>query len=178
MSTRSTMIKDLRPPSVAPSSQIKTEEDIAVQEVLSEIDREHTSSSGTQQMFAPQASMVANQGMLPSTSPLQNDPYSNQLLQQQLLQQQLLQQQLLQQHKHMEHTNMFNNLVCMFKNTIQRDNNLLLLSTVLFLIFTYVDVLKLIKIDNFSLFEKYPTLINLVTAIIFGLTLVVVKTLM
>lgn len=169
------MIKDLRPPSVAPSSQIKTEEDIAVQEVLSEIDREHTSSSGTQQVFAPQASMVANQGMLSS---LQNDPYSNQLLQQQLLQQQLLQQQLLQQQKHMEQTNMFNNLVCMFKNTIQRDNNLLLLSTILFLIFTYVDVLKLIKIDNFSIFEKYPTLINLVTAIIFGLTLVVVKTLM
>nr|QOI90436.1 hypothetical protein HWQ62_00300 [Pyramimonas orientalis virus] len=175
--SKSTLIKDIKKPSintpvlssqvtthVEPSQTQQTDEDVTVQEVLSEIEKE-TRSDTTQHN---------NQYM-------HTDALSNQLLQQQLLQQQLLQQQIQQQqtqNTNQQYDTFFNNLVSNAKHIVTRDNNLLVLAIVLFLSFQYVDVLKVLKIDNLSVFERYPILVNVVISAIFGLTLVVIKPLM
>jgi len=165
MSIKSTLIKDIRKPLQQPEPPTpKIDEDVTVQEVLSEIERENNinvSKPTYQESFVQQ-----------------NNDISNQLLQQQLLQQQLLQQQLLNQ-QNLDHNNtIFNNLTETIKNVFKRDNNLLILSISLFLVFTYVDILRILKIDDYSIFESYPVLINIVTSVIFGLTLVLIKPLM
>ena len=163
MSIKSTLIKDIRKPlqqHELPAPKI--DEDVTVQEVLSEIERESIDVSKPiyQESF------------------VQPMDISNQLLQQQLLQQQLLQQQLLTQQNLTQNNNIFNHMINTIKNVFKRDNNLLILSIILFLVFTYVDILRILKIDNYSIFESYPVLINIVTSIIFGLTLVLIKPLM
>lgn len=164
MSIKSTLIKDIRKPlqQQEPPPAPKIDEDVTVQEVLSEIERENNidvSKPVYQESF------------------VQPD-ISNQLLQQQLLQQQLLQQQLLNQQNLAQNNTIFKNLIETVKNVFKRDNNLLILSIVLFLVFTYVDILRILKIDDYSIFESYPVLINIVTSVIFGLTLVLIKPLM
>ena len=164
MSMKSTLIKDIRKPLQQEQVVPKTEEDVTVQEVLSEIERENNID----------VSKPIYQELIVQS----NNDMSNQLLQQQLLQQQLLQQQLLNQQNLNKNSTMFNNVIEMIKNIFKRDNNLLILSIVLYLIFTYIDILRILKIDNYSIFESYPVLINIVTSVIFGLTLVIIKPLM
>ena len=164
MSMKSTLIKDIRKPLQQEQVVPKTEEDVTVQEVLSEIERENNID----------VSKPIYQELIVQS----NNDMSNQLLQQQLLQQQLLQQQLLNQQNINKNSTMFNNVIEMIKNIFKRDNNLLILSIVLYLIFTYIDILRILKIDNYSIFESYPVLINIVTSVIFGLTLVIIKPLM
>ena len=159
MSMKSTLIKDIRKPLQQEQVVPKTEEDVTVQEVLSEIERENNID----------VSKPIYQELIVQS----NNDMSNQLLQQQLLQQQLLNQQNLNKN-----STMFNNVIEMIKNIFKRDNNLLILSIVLYLIFTYIDILRILKIDNYSIFESYPVLINIVTSVIFGLTLVIIKPLM
>ena len=161
---KSTLIKDIRKPLQQEQVVPKTEEDVTVQEVLSEIERENNID----------VSKPIYQELIVQS----NNDMSNQLLQQQLLQQQLLQQQLLNQQNINKNSTMFNNVIEMIKNIFKRDNNLLILSIVLYLIFTYIDILRILKIDNYSIFESYPVLINIVTSVIFGLTLVIIKPLM
>ena len=163
MSIKSTLIKDIRKPSQQQQELLapKIDEDVTVQEVLSEIERENNID----------VSKPVYQE--PFVQPQPNTDISNQLLQQQLLQQQLLNQQ------NIAHNNtIFSNLIETVKNVFKRDNNLLILSIVLFLVFTYVDILRILKIDDYSIFESYPVLINIVTSVIFGLTLVLIKPLM
>ena len=83
MSMKSTLIKDIRKPLQQEQVVPKTEEDVTVQEVLSEIERENNID----------VSKPIYQELIVQS----NNDMSNQLLQQQLLQQQLLQQQLLNQ---------------------------------------------------------------------------------
>ena len=165
MSIKSTLIKDIRKPLQQQEPPApKIDEDVTVQEVLSEIERENNidvSKPVYQESFVQP-----------------NTDISNQLLQQQLLQQQLLQQQLINQQNLTQNNTIFNNLIETVKNVFKRDNNLLILSIVLFLVFTYVDILRILKIDDYSIFESYPVLINIVTSVIFGLTLVLIKPLM
>lgn len=94
-----------------------------------------------------------------------------------MLQHQIQQQQLKNEDKE-KYDTFFNNTISKIKQLFTRDNNLFLLATVLYLTFTYVDVLKILKFDNLSIFEKYPPLINIVLSLIFGLTLVLIKPLM
>lgn len=164
MSMKSTLIKDIRKPLQQESVVPKIDEDVTVQEVLSEIERENNIDV---------SKPVYQESFVQS-----NNDMSNQLLQQQLLQQQLLQQQLLNQQNLTQNNTMFNNIIEMIKNVFKRDNNLLILSIMLYLIFTYVDILRILKIDDYSIFESYPVLINIVTSVIFGLTLVLIKPLM
>ena len=168
MSIKSTLIKDIRKPSQQQQELLapKIDEDVTVQEVLSEIERENNID----------VSKPVYQE--PFVQPQPNTDISNQLLQQQLLQQQLLQQQLLNQQNIAHNNTIFSNLIETVKNVFKRDNNLLILSIVLFLVFTYVDILRILKIDDYSIFESYPVLINIVTSVIFGLTLVLIKPLM
>lgn len=164
MSIKSTLIKDIRKPlQQQEQTATKIDEDVTVQEVLSEIERENNIN-----MSKP----VYQESFVQPTD------ISNQLLQQQLLQQQLLQQQLLNQQNITQNNTIFNNLINTIKNVFKRDNNLFILSIVMFLIFTYVDILKILKIDDYSIFDRYPVLINIVTSVIFGLTLVLIKPLM
>lgn len=176
--SKSTLIKDIKKP--PPQQQVvsmpvqQSEEDVTVQEVLTEIERESNPQQMSQQMSQP----IMN----PSPNQFVNADTSSQLLQQQLLQQQMLQHQIQQQQMKNEDNEKYdtflNNTVLKVKQLFTRDNNLLVLATVLYLTFTYVDVLKVLKIDNLSIFEKYPQLINIVLSILFGLTLVLIKPLM
>jgi uncharacterized Zn-finger protein len=182
------MIKDLKPPNNASmqpqavdSSSGQQDAEVSVQEVLSEIENE---SSQEQHIHQQHAQMMAQQQQPMSSVSAQgygSNDLSNQLLQQQLLQQQFLQQQLLSQkeeHKTGGGGGVFQSLLDKAKQLLKRDNNLFLLTSILYLVFIYVDVLNLLKIDNFTIFEKYPYLINLVTSLIFGLTVALVKPLM
>ena len=127
---KSTLIKDIRKPLQQEQVVPKTEEDVTVQEVLSEIERENNIN----------VSKPIYQELIVQS----NNDMSNQLLQQQLLQQQLLNQQNLNKN-----STMFNNVIEMIKNIFKRDNNLLILSIVLYLIFTYIDILRILKIRNY-----------------------------
>ena len=165
---KSTLIKDIRKPlQQQEPTTTKIDEDVTVQEVLSEIERDNNIDLSHSPVY--QESFVQHQP---------NTDISNQLLQQQLLQQQLLQQQLINQQQIVHNNTIFKSLVETIKNVFKKDNNLLILSIVLFLVFTYVDILRILKIDDYSIFESYPVLINIVTSVIFGLTLVLIKPLM
>ena len=160
---KSTLIKDIRKPlQQQEPTATKIDEDVTVQEVLSEIERDNNIDLSHSPVY--QESFVQHQP---------NTDISNQLLQQQLLQQQLINQQQI-----VHNNTIFKSLVETIKNVFKKDNNLLILSIVLFLVFTYVDILRILKIDDYSIFESYPVLINIVTSVIFGLTLVLIKPLM
>jgi hypothetical protein len=185
--SKSTLIKDIKKQPMQQQTTVyeptqQSEEDVTVQEVLSEIERETQPS----QQFAQQQQQQQQQSQtnFPFSSPNQfvSSDVSSQLLQQQMLQQQMLQHQIQQQQLKNEdkekYDTFFNNTISKIKQLFTRDNNLFLLATVLYLTFTYVDVLKILKFDNLSIFEKYPPLINIVLSLIFGLTLVLIKPLM
>jgi hypothetical protein len=175
--SKSTLIKDIKKPTVQqvqpqqvqPHVMEQQDEDVTIQEVLSEIERE---------AHLPQPTQYT-QPLLPQSM---NSDMSSQLLQQQLLQQQMLQHQIQQQQMknqdNEKYDTFFNNTVSKIKQIFTRDNNLLVLAIALYLTFTYVDVLKVLKIDNLNVFENYPVLINIVLSTIFGLTLVLIKPLM
>jgi hypothetical protein len=169
--SKSTMIKDLRP---VPTNQEvvleAAEADVSVQEVLSEIEKD----SIHEQTIQHQHNQMMSQPYVPNYT-TNTEAISNQLLQQQLLQQQILQQQLMTQK---DESKGKDTLIDKFKHILKRDNNLFMVSVILYLIFMYVDVLNILKIDDFNIFERYPFLINLVTSLIFGLTIVLIKPLM
>lgn len=194
--SKSTMIKDLKPSNNASMQQQvassasgqrtadsgQQDAEVSVQEVLSEIENE---SRQEQHIHHQHAQMMARQQQPMSSVSTQgygSNDISNQLLQQQLLQQQFLQQQLLSQKEEQQqgHKNggMLQSLLDKAKQLFKRDNNLFMVSSILYLVFVYMDVLNVLKIDNFTIFEKYPYLINLVTSLIFGLTVAIVKPLM
>tara|TARA_Y100000389_G_C17385476_1_gene476765 strand:+ start:437 stop:985 length:549 start_codon:yes stop_codon:yes gene_type:complete len=182
------MIKDLKPSNNASmqpqavDSSGQQDAEVSVQEVLSEIENE---SRQEQHIHQQHAQMMARQQQPMSSVSAPgygSNDLSNQLLQQQLLQQQFLQQQLLSQKEEQQQENknggMLQSLLDKAKQLFKRDNNLFMVSSILYLVFVYVDVLNVLKIDNFTIFEKYPYLINLVTSLIFGLTVAIVKPLM
>lgn len=174
--SKSTMIKDIRKTQpeihVKPQQQPQPEEDVSVQEVLSEIERESNNEQFVDKIYDNNVTMQN-----------QNQPvYNNdqfQMMQQQMMQQQMLQQQLLQaQNTDTNKTNMCSSIFEYVKNMFKRDNNLFVLSVGMYLLFLYIDVLRILKIDNLEIFENYPIFINIITSLIFGLTLVIVKPLM
>lgn len=187
MSNRSTLIKDLKSSASSSNSdnQLNTsDDDFAVQEVLSEIENEKQKQNISNQ--AINNGMMHNNNILqPPTmlqqshpSMFQNDTIHNQLLQQQMLQQQLLQQQLLQQQNNEKYERVYDGITHKVKDICMKYNKLFVLSVVLFLVFTNMNILGLLKIENMSIFESYPILINITTAFIFGLTVVFVNQLM
>jgi len=163
MSNRSTLIKDLK------STPPKNEDDVAVQEVLSDIEREKN---------VPVLTPDINQQPHPSMFENNNIFQQQQLFQQQLLQQQLLQQQLENQQNNEKYEKMYDGIVGKIRVIMMENNRLFMSGVVLFLVFTNMDVLGLLRIDNYSIFESYPLLEKLVISVIFGLTLVFVKQLM
>lgn len=188
MSNRSTLIKDLKSSASSSNSDNQpntSDDDFAVQEVLSEIENEKQKQSISNQAISTNG-MMNNNILQPPTmlhqqshpSMFQNDSIHNQLLQQQLLQQQLLQQQLIQQQNNEKYEKVYGGITYKIKDICMRYNKLFVLSVVLFLVFTNMNILGLLKIENMSIFESYPILINITTAFIFGLTVVLVNQLM
>ena len=172
--SKSTMIKDLR--QIPTNKEVvleAVEADMSVQEVLSEIENESINKQNVQYQHNQMMSQPYVQNLT------NTDTISNQLLQQQLLQQQILQQQLLSQTKDdSKGAGVMCTMTDRIKQLFRRDNNLFLIVVIVYLVFSYVNVLNLLKIDDFNIFERYPFLINLVTSLIFGLTIVLIKPLM
>lgn len=164
MSNRSTLIKDLK------NTPPKNEDDVAVQEVLSDIEREKHIPTITPDLNQqqPHPSMFENNNIF----------QQQQLLQQQLLQQQLLQQQLENQQNNAKYEKMYDGIVGKIRGIMMDNNRMFMSGVVLFLVFTNMDVLGVLKIDNLTIFESYPLVEKLVISVIFGLTLVFVKQLM
>jgi hypothetical protein len=169
------MIKDIRKtkPEIQVGGRSQPEEDVSVQEVLSEIERESNNEQFVDKIYDTNVTMQNH------NQPVYNNNDQFQMMQQQMLQQQMLQQQLLQaQNTDTNKTNMCSSIFENVKNMFKRDNNLFVLSVGMYMLFLYIDVLRILKIDNLEIFENYPILINVITALIFGLTLVTVKPLM
>jgi hypothetical protein len=150
-----------------PQQKQQSEEDVVVQEVLSEIENDRTA------IHQPPS----------QHHPFINDTYANQLLQQQLLQQQLLQQQLLQtrQANSSEELNDKAPKCSFIMNLLKKiiaifmKDNLFFLLVVSYLIFEYINILKVLKIDNFEVFNNYPILTKVVQAVIYSLTVTIIN---
>ena len=155
----------------------QSEEDLVVNEVLSEIASENKTHN----------------------VPSKNTNEQSQHMQEELLQQQLLLQQLQQQlhHQNSQHQQQQQQLelqlnkeqVPYYKKVIDnvqqmfvKDNNLLVKSAVLFLVFQYLDIMsvifsitKVLKIDKiFSCVENNTVLSNLVKSLLFGVILIII----
>ena len=149
--SKSTLIKDLKPPSPPPIEQ--PDEDVTVQEVLSEIEKEITPT----------------------------DQISNQILQQQLLQQQLLQQQLLQQQQQVPNTtedsksNFVVNIISQLMSVFKDQTNYFVLIVVLHLVFQNINIVNILKIDNVPFVTQQPIVVYLLKSVVFALILIVCK---
>lgn len=169
MSNRSTLIKDLK------NSQPKNEDDVAVQEVLLDIEKEKENPLNYIQQHSPPPPPPQQH---PSVFENHNIFQQQQMLQQQMLQQQLLQQQLEQQQKTEKCEKMYDGIVGKIREMMMYHNRLFITGVVLYLLFTNMDVLGILRMDNMYIFERYPMIEKIAIAIIFGLTLVFVKQLM
>ena len=150
--SKSTLIKDLKPPSPPPPIE-QPDEDVTVQEVLSEIEKEITPT----------------------------DQISNQILQQQLLQQQLLQQQLLQQQQQVPNTtedsksNFVVNIISQLMSVFKDQTNYFVLIVVLHLVFQNINIVNILKIDNVPFVTQQPIVVYLLKSVVFALILIVCK---
>ena len=168
--SKSTMIKDLKmpvvnnAPTLPPPKQEQSEEDVTVQEVLTEIEQE----KHIQQPNIQQPSVVHQQ-----------DTLSNQLLQQQLLQQQLLQQQLLlQQNVQNEKDSLIKSLVKNIKVLFMSEINMFIFVTLLYIVFQNIDVVSVLKIDKLPLIHNYPILKQIIISVVYALLVISSKSFM
>lgn len=149
------------------------EDDITIQEVITEINNEKQEQQQPMNMQTKNESINLNE-------------FSNQLLQQQLLQQQLLQQQILQQKDvagagvagasgAAGSTNgVMYYLSVLFKEFLAKKNEFIGI-LILHIIFSKLDISTLLKIDKLVLFQTYPYLESLVRSILFSILALLVS---
>lgn len=193
MATKSTYIRDLpkKQVQINPVPNIENinienqqmnkqqpqEDEIAMQEVLNEIEQESQMKSNIQPTPVQQQVMQSN--MIQPMENKTNDLLQQQMLQQQLLQQQMLQQQMLQQS--IDHNSSSSIIpIKLFKtlyNIFVKDNLIFVAIIILFLLFENIKVLSILKIDKFSFVNSTPLLPGLIRAILFSSITIVLKTL-
>lgn len=153
------------------------EDDITIQEVITEINNEKQEQQQPMNMQTKNESINLNE-------------FSNQLLQQQLLQQQLLQQQILQQKDVAGASAVGVNaaganaagstngvmyyLSVLFKEFLAKKNEFIGI-LILHIIFSKLDISTLLKIDKLVLFQTYPYLESLVRSILFSILALLVS---
>ena len=162
--SKSTMIKDLKIPvvnNVPPSTKPEqSEEDVTVQEVLTEIEQE--------KHIQQPPPVIHHQ-----------DTLSNQLLQQQLLQQQLLQQQLLQQQSvQNDKDNIITSIIKQLKTLFMSEINMFVYVILLYITFQNVDVVSILKIDKLPFIYNHPVLKQIIISIVYSLLVISSKTFM
>lgn len=193
MATKSTYIRDLPKKQVqinpVPNTeninienhqmnkQQPQEDEIAMQEVLNEIEQESQMKYNIQPTQVQQQVMQSN--MIQPMENKTNDLLQQQMLQQQLLQQQMLQQQMLQQSIDQNSSSSIIPIK-LFKtlyNIFVKDNLIFVAIIILFLLFENIKVLSILKIDKFSFVNSTPLLPGLIRAILFSSITIVLKTL-
>jgi hypothetical protein len=193
MATKSTYIRDLpkKQVQINPVPNIENinienqqmnkqqpqEDEIAMQEVLNEIEQESQMKSNIQPTPVQQQVMQSN--MIQPMENKTNDLLQQQMLQQQLLQQQMLQQQMLQQSIDQNSSSSIIPIK-LFKtlyNIFVKDNLIFVAIIILFLLFENIKVLSILKIDKFSFVNSTPLLPGLIRAILFSSITIVLKTL-
>lgn len=193
MATKSTYIRDLpkKQVQINPVPNIENinienqqmnkqqpqEDEIAMQEVLNEIEQESQMKSNIQPTPVQQQVMQSN--MIQHMENKTNDLLQQQMLQQQLLQQQMLQQQMLQQSIDQNSSSSIIPIK-LFKtlyNIFVKDNLIFVAIIILFLLFENIKVLSILKIDKFSFVNSTPLLPGLIRAILFSSITIVLKTL-